>query len=40
MTLSEFLVPGAAALVPWHRGLRVLGTVVGYCKLLQSESEE
>ena len=38
--LSEFLVPGAAALVPWHRGLRVLGTMVGYSKLVQSKSEE
>ena len=38
--LSEFLVHGAAVLVPWHRGLRVLGTMIEYSKLVQSKSEE
>ena len=38
--LSESLFSGAAALVPLHRGLRVLGNMVGYSKLVQSESGE
>ena len=38
--LSEFLFPGAAAQVPWDRGLRVLRTMVEHCKLAQSRSRE
>ena len=38
--LSEFLFSGAAPLVPLRRGLRVLGNMVGYSKLVQSESGE
>ena len=36
--LLEFLFPKPAALVLEHRGLRVLSTMVGYFKLVQSES--
>ena len=40
LDLSEFLFTGAATLVPWHRGLRVLGTMDGNFKLVQLESVE
>ena len=38
--LIRIYFPWAAALISWHRGLRVLGTIVGNSKLVQSESRE
>ena len=37
--LFRISCPQAAALVPWHRGLRILGTMVGCSKLVQSKSK-